>query len=178
LDQTTRNQLTAEAQFMRAYAYFYLVQLYGDIPMPTKVIVDNNPASLRLPRTPQAEIYKLILSDLTFAAQNLPDKAPVTGRVYKLVASALLSKVYLTMAGSPMKQTAYYKNAKEEALKVINSGLFALVDDYADVFHHTSYTKESIWEKSYVISNGGNPLQGATGTADTYRPLPVSYTHL
>jgi len=173
LDQATKNLLTAEAQFMRAYAYFYLVQLYGDIPMPTKVIVDNNPTNLQLPRTPQADIYKLILSDLTFAEQNLPDKAPTAGRVYKSVASALLAKVYLTMAGNPMKQTAAYQNAKDEALKVINSGLFTLLDDYANVFHHTSYTTESIWEQSYVVSKGGNPLQGSTGTADTYRPSLV-----
>jgi hypothetical protein len=169
LATTKKNQLIAEASFLRAYAYFFLVQLYGDVPMPVKAVSSNE--NLQMPRTPQADIYKLILSDLTFAEANLPDVAPIQGRAYKLVASALLAKVYLTMAGNPMKQTAYYQNAKDEALKVISSGKFALVPDYASVFHQTTYTSESIWEKSYQVALGGNPVHGLCLTAATYRPL-------
>jgi starch-binding outer membrane protein, SusD/RagB family len=81
LDDTKKAQLTAEARFLRAYAYFYLVQLYGDVPMP--VTTATNYDSLQLKRTAQADVYNLIVDDLTYAETNLPDNAPVTGRVYK-----------------------------------------------------------------------------------------------
>jgi starch-binding outer membrane protein, SusD/RagB family len=171
LDDTKKAQLTAEARFLRAYAYFYLVQLYGDVPMP--VTTATNYDSLQLKRTAQADVYKLIVDDLTYAETNLPDNAPVTGRVYKLAATALSAKVYLTMAGNPLNQTQYYANAKEKATTVINSNKFALVDDYSGVFHNTTYTTESIWEKTYVIADGGNPVHGITLTAKTINAILV-----
>ncbi|WP_316814680.1 RagB/SusD family nutrient uptake outer membrane protein [Pedobacter nyackensis] len=166
-----KNQLMAEARFLRAYAYFHLVQLYGDVPMPVKPAADYT--SLQMPRTPQAEVYKLILDDLNFAETNLPDVAPMQGRVYKIVSTALLAKVYLTMAGHPLKQTQFYVNARDKALAVINSPKFHLVSDFAEVFHKTTYTTESIWEKLYDPALGGNPVHSITLTAATYNPLLV-----
>lgn len=171
LEELKKNQLMAEARFLRAYAYFYLVQLYGDVPMPIKPATDY--ANLQMPRTAQTEIYKLILDDLTYAEANLPESTTAQGRVYKLVSTALLAKVYLTMAGNPLKQTQYFANAKEKAVAVINSGKFQLVTDFSAVFHHTSYTSESIWEKLYVPGLGGNPVHGLTLTAATYNPILV-----
>lgn len=171
LSSDKKNQLMAEARFLRAYAYFHLVQLYGDIPMPTKPVTDYK--NLQMPRTPQAEVYKLIVDDLNFAEANLPDAAKMQGRVYKLVSTALLAKVYLTMAGSPLKQTQYYPMARDKALAVIDSKKFQLVADFADVFHKTTYTTESIWEKLYVTGLGGNPVHTITLTAATYNPLLV-----
>ncbi|MBS1669718.1 MAG: RagB/SusD family nutrient uptake outer membrane protein [Bacteroidetes bacterium] len=171
LSSTQNNALLAEAKFLRAYAYFYLVQLYGDVPLPLKVV--TNYADVKIPRTAQADVYKQILDDLTFAETNLPDVAAQQGRVYKLVATALLAKVYLTMAGNPLNQTQYYSNARDKALSVINSGRFALLDDYATVFHNTAYTSESIWEQLFVPTIGGNPLHGICATANSYKPILV-----
>ncbi|RQO75815.1 RagB/SusD family nutrient uptake outer membrane protein [Pedobacter sp. KBW06] len=171
LEELKKKQLMAEARFLRAYAYFYLVQLYGDIPMPVKPITDY--ANLQMPRTAQTEIYKLILEDLNYAEANLPESTTAQGRVYKLVSTALLAKVYLTMGGNPLKQTQYFANAKEKAVAVINSGKFKLADDFAGVFHKTGYTSESIWEQLYVTGLGGNPVHGLTLTAATYNPILV-----
>lgn len=171
IDNVKKSNLTAEARFLRGYAYFYLVQMYGDVPLRTKPVEDPN--DVQLGRTNQDSIYQFILKDLDYAETNLPDYASQQGRVYKLVATALLAKVYLTMAGSPLKQTSYYANARDEALKVINSGRFALLDDYSKVFHNTSYTTESIWEKLYVIAKGGNPVHVLTATAVSYKPILV-----
>jgi starch-binding outer membrane protein, SusD/RagB family len=77
------------------------------------------------------------------------------------------------MAGSPLNQTQYYANAKDKATTVINSNKFALVDDYSGVFHNTTYTTESIWEKTYVIADGGNPVHGITLTAKTINAILV-----
>lgn len=166
LSDAQKNVLAGEARFLRAYAYFQLVQLYGDVPIRTVPLEDLS--NVQISRSSQAEVYKLILDDLTFAESNLPDNATTTGRVYKLVATALLAKVYLTMAGNPLNQTEYYTNARDKALAVINSGKFALVDDYSKVFHNTTYTSESIWEQTYQAGIGGNPLMGNSLTAPGY----------
>lgn len=163
--------LTAEARFLRGYAFFQLVQLFGDVPLPLKVAEDYG--DLRLPRTPQADVYKQILEDLLFAEANLPTTAAQPGRAYKWAATALLARVYLTMAGNPLNQTQYYKDALQKATDVITRGPFTLVNDYADVFHKVAYTTESIWEKQYTADRGGNPLHGASCTAEGYTPSLV-----
>jgi hypothetical protein len=166
LSTEEKNALTAEARFMRGYAYYQLVQLYGDVPIRTAPLEDFS--QVQISRSPQAEVYNLILEDLTFAETNLPENAPIVGRVYKSVATALLAKVYLTMAGNPMNQTQYYTNARDKALAVINSGKFTLLDDYSQVFHNTKYTSESIWEQTYQPGIGGNPLMQNSATAPGY----------
>ncbi|GAB3650177.1 RagB/SusD family nutrient uptake outer membrane protein [Echinicola sediminis] len=171
LDETKKNHLLAEARFLRAYAYFDLVQLFGDIPLP-KVVGDTY-ESLKLPRSPQEEVYSFILEDLEFAEDHLVDEAPQEGRAYKLVVTALLARVYVTMAGNPLNQTSLYSKALEKAQEVINSQKFDLQDDYADVFHQTAYTTESIWEKQYVPGRGGNGLHGISCTLEGYRPTLV-----
>lgn len=169
LDETKRNQLTAEARMLRAYAFFDLVQLFGDVPMPTQVAPNYN--ELQLSRTPQKEVYDFIVDDLIFAENHLPEEAPQQGRVYKSVATALLARVYLTMAGNPLNLTEYYALARDKALSVINSGRFALRTDYADVFHNEAYTSESIWERQYIPGRGGNGLHNTMSTAVGYRPV-------
>lgn len=166
LSANEKNTLSAEARFLRGYAYFQLVQLFGDVPLrkaPLESFED-----VQIDRTPQEDVYAFILEDLTFAESNLPDNAPVTGRVYKLVATALLSKVYLTMAGYPLNQTQHYTDARDKALVVINSGKFKLKDDYSQVFHNTTYTEESIWEQTYQPGVGGNPRMQNSATAPGY----------
>lgn len=164
-----RNELTAEARLLRAYAFFDLVQLFGDVPMPTRVAPSY--AELQLSRTPQREVYDLIVQDLLFAETNLPNEAPQQGRVYKAVATALLARVYLTMAGNPLNLTEYIVQARDKALAVIGDSRFALLPDYAAVFHNEAYTTESIWERQFVPGRGGNGLHSDMCTATGYRPV-------
>ncbi len=164
--------LAAEARFLRAYAYFYLVQVYGDIPL-RKVPVESY-KDMQIPRTNQETVYEFILEDLTFAENNLKNKAPQNGRVYQSVATALLAKVYLTMAGNPLNKKEYYTMARDKAVSVINSGHFTLMDDYADVFHNTAYTSESIWEQLYDPQKGASSsssMISITITATGFKPI-------
>jgi hypothetical protein len=174
IDNGKKAQFTAEARFLRGFAYFYLVQLYGDVPLRKTTI--RSYGDVQIPRTSQDSIYSFILDDLNYAESNLPADAPQQGRVYKLAATALLAKVYLTMAGNPLNKTAYYTNARDKALEVINSGKFRLLDDFSAVFHNTAYTTESIWEKLYVPANGGNPLHSMSCPAAQYLPILVPAT--
>ncbi|HZL09534.1 MAG TPA: RagB/SusD family nutrient uptake outer membrane protein [Prolixibacteraceae bacterium] len=182
LTADVKSKIEAEAKLLRAYAYFNLVQYFGDIPL--RITPCRSLAETQTPKSPQADVYALILSDLTFAEANLPESGSVVGRVNKYVAKALLARVYLTTAGFPTNNKANYALAKAKALEVINSPKYALKTDYADVFHQTTYTTESIWEALFSPPTIGNYLVTITAptgnntatlmpTADFINSFPV-----
>lgn len=174
LSDEQRNKFSAEARLLRAFAYFCLVQLYGDIPMPVKPVEDYG--DLQIARSPQEEVYSLITGDLSFAETYLPEMPTEQGRVNKWVATALAAKVYLTMAGYPLNKTEHFEDARDKALEVINSGKYSLVEDYSELFHKTNYTSETIWEQQYDADNGGNPLHTLTVPATGFVPILLPAT--
>ncbi|KQS26619.1 RagB/SusD family nutrient uptake outer membrane protein [Dyadobacter sp. Leaf189] len=92
------NPLIAEARFVRAFSYFHLVRVFGDVPYIDFFI--TNPAAVKqLTRTPAATVYAGILADLEFAKQNLPDQQPsnVRSRPSKGTAASYLAAVHLTL---------------------------------------------------------------------------------
>ncbi len=135
IDETKKNAYIAEAKWIRAYCYFNLVRLFGDVQLranPTELEADAF-----LPRTSAAEIYsKLIIPDLQFAEQYLP-LIGINGRIGRGAAPFLLGKVYLTMAGLPLKDVAKLTPAKEKIKQVIDNKAqygYALMSRYIDVF--------------------------------------------
>ncbi|UZR98474.1 RagB/SusD family nutrient uptake outer membrane protein [Chondrinema litorale] len=92
-DSSLKIERIAEAKFLRALSYFYLVQTWGDVPMPLEEVEtpDRN-----IERIPSADIYIQILKDLTEAEADLPATASDYGRATKGAAQFLLSRVYLT----------------------------------------------------------------------------------
>lgn len=162
--QSVRDEIEGEARFLRAFAYFDLVQLYGDVPLRTEPV--NTLEEVQIERSPQADVYALIMEDLETAEAKLPDDPKQLGRVHKLVATAMLARVYLVSAGSPMNMTENYAKAKDKAVAVINSGEFNLLNDYASVFHNATYTSESIWEilvSPPVVTNSWHSMSAPTG---------------
>jgi hypothetical protein len=136
LTPLVKNQLLGEAKFMRAFAYFHLVNLYGDVPLPLK---DDYSAfeNAALPRTSTTEVYAQIIKDLTEAQNLLPTAYVGTfrGRVNKYAATALLARVYLYQKD--------YVNAEAQATQVINSAVYTLPAPEA-AFINTS--NEIIWQ--------------------------------
>jgi hypothetical protein len=140
-----KNQALAECRFIRAFTYFYLVNLYGDVPLIVSTDVSKNTT---LGRTPASQVYTQIIEDLKFAKDNLPSDYSISGgtrtRANKWVAAAMLAKVYL-----------YNKNwvdAEAQATELIsNTALFELSKDLSKVFTPTS--KEAIWQL-YNDANG------------------------
>ena len=101
-DTTLRTQYTAEARFLRAYFYFDLVRLFGNIPMTTKPL---DPSGYNIPQNTPAEVYAQIASDLKYAADNLPATPYASissanyGRVTKWAAESLIGRVFLYYTG-------------------------------------------------------------------------------
>ncbi len=160
-DEKLRNQYIAEARFLRALVYFWLNRSFGGFGLnnellgPIKVDKELSQAeAYELGRAPLEEVYNFVVDDLKFAEANLPESYGSTdkGRVTKAGASALLGKVYLTMAGYPLnKGTEYYNLASQKLLEVINNSMYALVPSYKDLFDVAKKnSSESLFEVQYM----------------------------
>jgi hypothetical protein len=99
-------RLTAEAKFLRAFFYFDLVKYYGKVPLIDHTV--SAAEAITIPRSPVADVYALIISDLQFAIANLPLNfsgaypaygATDIGRATKYAAEAILANVYMTRSG-------------------------------------------------------------------------------
>ena len=133
LTDNERVNLLAQASFFRGFAYFYLVRLFGDVPLVTEPIRDLS--EIIVPRSPVAEVYSQILADLTVATApgSLATGNMVENgfRITTETAQMVLADVYLTMSGFPL-QADNYANAATAARAVINSGAFSLVQHDLD----------------------------------------------
>jgi hypothetical protein len=127
------DDLLGQAYFLRAFNYFWLVQLYGKIPF----IDENTPDLIANPLTPEsrlevAAVYERIVNDLENAVNLMFGyESSIPARPNKWSAKALLSKVYLTMATAPLNQTDNFAKARDLADDVIvNSpyGLLPIID--------------------------------------------------
>ena len=150
-------QFKAEARFFRALAYFDLVRYWGDVPLVEKVltIVEGKNAV----RNPAADVYKLIVDDLIYASENLPVTYAATdkGRATRFAAKAVLGRVYLTMAGYPLKQTDKLALAKKQFEDVIAVGAtyYPTPALYRDLFTVAGENKYHVFEVQYISGGKG-----------------------
>ncbi|GAA4434052.1 RagB/SusD family nutrient uptake outer membrane protein [Pontibacter saemangeumensis] len=165
MDEAHKKKIMGEAKFLRAWAYFRAVQLWGDIPLITTpqslTSEDFMPA-----RASKEEIYQLIIADLTEAEEAGLPWMDATGRVSQAAVKSMLAKVYLTMAGYPLQKGAsHYQLAADKAYEVIsyanaNPGMINLFDTYADVHSEsTENTLEHIFMVQYNNLVAGNPME-------------------
>ncbi|GAA0872343.1 RagB/SusD family nutrient uptake outer membrane protein [Gangjinia marincola] len=146
IDFAGKNEVLAQARFLRAYYYFELVKFFGDVPL----VVDERVLfgdQFEVDRNPSAEVYAQIEEDLQFAADNLPVTQIQAGRITKGAALALLGKVFL------------YQDKFSEAIvpleNVINSGAYSLIDDYSTMFENDNENNaESVFEIQYTDKEG------------------------
>ncbi|MBJ2176205.1 RagB/SusD family nutrient uptake outer membrane protein [Aureibaculum sp. A20] len=116
-----KNPITAQAYFSRAFYYFHLVRLFGDVPYIDAPITDVD-AATSISRTPKAEVYANIIADLEYAKTWLPNTQTSRATPSKAAASAYLALVYLTMEN--------WQKAYDEAKEVIdNAGTYDLALD-------------------------------------------------
>ncbi len=125
LSESDKNALLAEAKFMRAFCYYHLAVNWGDVPLYLGVEGSSTDV---LPRTPVADVYEAIISDLEDAEDMLPDVVDQFGHPTKWSAKSLLALIYLTNENWTL--------AKTKAGEVIGSGKYSLVDvQVADDFN-------------------------------------------
>lgn len=147
------NPLIGEARFVRAFAYYHLVRVFGDVPYIDFFISDPG-SVVTISKTPEAEVYQHILADFEFAKQWLPEQQPsdVRSRPTKGTAASYLASLHLTLHD--------YQHAYDEAKWVIeNKGLFnyALEPDFQNLFRADLQNdlKETIFSLDFLgLQNG------------------------
>ena len=143
-----RSQILGEAAGIRAYLYFYLVRLWGPVPIVLKT--PANQAEMQVPRSSVAVVYEQIIKDLEYALANTRTTAPNKGIFTKGVANALLAKVYATKPNPDWTKVNQYTDA------VIGGG-YSLFGSYDGLFTGTNKNNsESIWEMQFDGGNGAN----------------------
>jgi hypothetical protein len=157
LTPSVKQQLLGEAKFMRAFFYFYLVNLYGDVPIVLNTNWKDNVGNARVSKE---EVYSNIIQDLKDAKDllsadyldgNLLKYSTTSERVRptKWAASALLARAYL-YSGNLTGSAAFYTDAEAEASSIIsNTALFDTVS-LNNVFLKNS--KEAIWQLQPINS--------------------------
>ncbi len=159
-----KNRYFAEARFFRAYSYFKLLKIYGDVPLLLKTLLVNSP-ELSMPRTPRAEVIQQIYDDLDFAALWLPKRAnlPVAefGRVTRSAALALKARAGL-YEGTRGKFHANVTNWQDHLTAAIAAATatmaegHTLFNNYGNLFTQAgegASNTENIFVKIYGVSN-------------------------
>lgn len=161
MDAAAKKRILGEAQFLRAWAYFYLVRLYGDVPLITAPVDAADP-QLFPKRVAKDSVYTLIVNDLVSAEGAGLPWTDATGHASMGAVKSLLAEVYLTMAGQPLnKGAAYYKLAADKANEVIKSNSFSLFTNYFDLHNAAQENKgEHIFQIQYLAGVADNPNQG------------------
>ena len=159
-----KRQVRGEVLTVRALYYFYLVNLFGDVPLITGTDYRFNS---NLSRTAVPAIYSAITADLLEAKSLLPTTYPSTarGRINKWAVTALLARVYLYAMN--------WSAAEQQSTEVINSPLYNLVP-LAGVFGSNS--NETIWQ---LIRDNNNTAEAATfvPASSSVKPTLALSTH-
>ncbi|WP_019538961.1 RagB/SusD family nutrient uptake outer membrane protein [Proteiniphilum acetatigenes] len=153
------SNFVAQGKFFRAYAYFYLVKEFGDVPY-----IDFPYTSLDgiyQERVPSAQIYQNIEADLLSVMDALPNVAFYDNGGYatRPMAQTLLAQVYLQWAGAPVNGgNEYYTKAANMAINVVNGGQHALIhpngttsdlNSAYNIIKTTKSSNEIIYAKEY-----------------------------
>jgi hypothetical protein len=174
LSNAVRQQLLGEAKFMRGFFYFYLVNLYGDVPL---ALTSDYKSISVLKRDATLQVYQQIIADLTdaetllstvFVDGSLVGTTTERTRPTKWAAEALLARVYL--------YTADYPDAEKAATDVINnSSLFELAS-LDSVFLKNS--SEAIWQLQPVTTGITNTQDGEFFIMPATGPSSANFVYL
>lgn len=164
-----RTQLEAEAKFLRAFYYFDLVRWFGSVPLTDHPLTAAE--ATELPRSPVADVYNLIITDLQFASggTNLPETYATAekGKVTRYAAKALLALVHMTRSGISygIEGPGLGVNEWGQALTLLNeiiaSNKYSFLPSYANIF---SFTNENNAEVVFDVqfATGLSPVVGGT----------------
>jgi len=163
------NDAVGHAYFVRAWSYFSLVRLFGDLPVWLTVPTHDD---LNRAKSPAKEVYAQIISDAAAAASLLNGHREL-GYPKQYAANMLLAKVYMTLATNPSMQdesiseAGYWQLAYDEAFKVY--GKYSLHSDYSELFTlRGENSSESIFELQ-ISQQAANSQMGRNYTPWKYK---------
>lgn len=156
----------AEARYMRALAYRFLVMNWGAVP-----IIENNLTLLSdtsISRNTVSSVWRFITNEMRAVAEDLPETSVRPGRLNKWSAEAMLARFYLSRAGvsaegSGQRNQQFLDSAKYYAERVITQSPYKLLNNYADLFTYPyDNNSESIFSLQWAYSPGAWGSQNST----------------
>lgn len=167
ITESQRQELLGQARFLRAFHYYKLVALWGDVPLIEEV--KREPGGE--PLATAEDVYSVIEDDLEYATNNLPSSwdGDNVGRATSVAAEALWGRMELDRGN--------YGSAQSHFENVVNSGVapdggnLQLVDNYFDNYmEETENNSESIFEVQFAEGTGSDwNVQGGNGSLNTFR---------
>jgi hypothetical protein len=156
-----RAEIIGEASFIRAFMYFQLVQLWGDVPLQLKEVKTISADQLDViyplifpARAPKEEVYRQIIADLETALAGVRVTAPHKGFITKGAVNTMLAKVYAT-------QEPHDWNKVKEYCDAVIAGGYTLLPDYDKLWNNS---QENSAEAIFEINYNGGITDGNWGT--------------
>lgn len=155
----------AEARFMRAVAYRYLVMNWGEVPVITNNLDYLTDTTLRKNTIPS--IWRFITREMRAVVEDLPATPVQPGRLTKWSAEGMLARFYLTRAGveatgPTARKQQFLDSAKYYAQRVITQSGLQLLPKYEDLFKYPyDNNKESLFELQWVYQPGSWGVQNS-----------------
>jgi starch-binding outer membrane protein, SusD/RagB family len=141
---TTRNQLLAEALFFRAWCYFNLTRLWGDVPLMTEFIENLDSDQLYPERTPKADVNNFVLKDIDEAEKlYVATTIPIRNRVSRAAILMLKTEINLWLYKTEGKRASYLTEAEKavDGVLALPAATLALQAKYSDVFDREENTE-------------------------------------
>ncbi len=162
----------AEARFMRAFDYLFLVTFWGDVPLMTKPLANFD--EFNQPRTKKEEVYSQIYEDFQYAKDNLPEQQPAAskGAPTKATAAAYLAKAYL-YAGDYAKA----ETAARDAIQIAESTGYHMLDDFMSIWNENNEQNPELLFYIAYVTNDENFGQNMT-VQRICRNLPPEFKYI
>ncbi len=163
----------AEARFMRAVAYRFLVSNWGDVP-----VIEDNIALLSdtsLQRNTAKSVWRFMTREMRAVAADLPETPVKPGRITKWSAEGMLARFYLTRAGvesnGGTRNQTFLDSAKYYADRVITQSGRSLLSNYENLFKYPyDNNSESLFELQWVFQPGSWGVQNSMPAYLAYSP--------
>ncbi|KEO73761.1 RagB/SusD family nutrient uptake outer membrane protein [Anditalea andensis] len=178
ITEALRSRLIGEAYFLRGWAYYELGSMWGGVPIMTEMATSVNSA---VPRSSEEETFQLMISDLTEAANRLPEKneygSADRGRATRSAALAMLARVHMFRGD--------FAAARPLLEEIISSGQYNLVNRYLDNFQEENENNmESLFEVQMTREHGDANVWDGDGSGMSFTTLrgqeysPVAWRNL
>ncbi len=175
-NKADQNHIMGEAHGIRAFIYYTMLKTWGKVPISTEPLTDVNPAELSKARSPEAEVMKLIKSDIAKSLEYFgTDNSFWTGKRFFWSQSTTLTlkgDVYIWSAKHFGGGNNDLSEAKTALTKVKNNANFSLLDDYAKVFaYNNKNNAEIIFALNFEIDQASNFYYLFTGRGAEIHPM-------
>ncbi|MFS2766047.1 RagB/SusD family nutrient uptake outer membrane protein [Bacteroides uniformis] len=156
-NEATRNEVMANAYFLRAYCYFTLVRVFGDCPLLTSGFESEKQEDMYPSRTAASEVYAQVETDIEEALRLMPASSKLLHKASPAAINMLRTEYYLWKAKRLGGGNAALSTAQSSVDAVLKAG-YALLPTFADIFNlNNEANSELIWTLPYIVNENVTP---------------------